>query len=283
MMPVDRSFLLRADEGAGPRVGMLLVHGLGGTPVEMKSLARSLRDAGTTVLACQLAGHCGTADDLRATRWEDWHASVEDGLARLEAECDIVVVGGLSMGGLLAARLAWAHPARVAGLVMLAPTLWYDGWSIPWYSFLLKLLIDTPVGQRFEFAERPPYGVKDERIRRLVLAAMQRGDSGNAGLLATPSQVIRQMWSLAALVKRILPAIRQPALLVHARQDDIAGLSNTLHLQRHLGGRVDVLVLEDSYHLVTVDRQRGLVSRRVAGFLEGLRDEAARPQPALVA
>lgn len=269
-MTADRSFLLPAAVTVGPRLGVLLVHGLGGTPVELKTLARHLQDGGATVLACQLAGHCGTMAELRETSWQDWYASVEQALAQLEECCDVIVGGGLSMGGLLAARLAWANPHRIAGLVMLAPTLWYDGWSIPWYSFALRLLIDTPIGRRFEFAERPPYGVKDDRIRALVLRALNSGDSSMAGLTATPSQAIRQMWRLARVVRRCVPQIGQPTLLVHAREDDIAGLSNTLHLQRHLAGRVDVLVLEDSYHLVTVDRQRGLVSHRVCEFLNGL-------------
>lgn len=269
-MTVDRTIFLPGSGIGRQRQGILLVHGLGGTPVELKTLGRRLQEGGATVLCCQLAGHCGTADDLKATGWRDWYASVEAGLARLETVCDRIAVGGLSMGALLAARLAWAQPQRVGGLVMLAPTLRYDGWAIPWYSFLLKLLIDTPIGRRFSFVEREPYGVKDPRIRALVVRAMNSGDSTNAGLLATPSQAIREMWRLTADLRPLLPEIRQPALLIHARDDDTASLSNAFHLQRRLGGRVDALVLEDSYHLITVDRQRDLVARRVAEFLTAL-------------
>lgn len=270
-MSADRTIFLPGAGIGRRRPGILLVHGLGGTPVELKTLGRRLQEAGATVLCCQLAGHCGTAAELKATSWRDWYASVEAGLARLEAaDCDVIAAGGLSMGALLAARLAWAQPQRVGGLVMLAPTLWYDGWSIPWYSFLLKLLIDTPIGRRFSFVEREPYGVKDPRIRALVVRAMNSGDSTDAGLLSTPSQAIREMWRLSAELRPLLPDIRQPTLVIHAREDDTAGLSNAFHLQRQLGGRVDALVLEDSYHLITVDRQRDLVARRVAEFLTAL-------------
>lgn len=269
-MTADRTIFLQGAGIGRHRPGMLLVHGLGGTPVELKTLGRRLQEAGITVLCCQLAGHCGTAEDLTATGWRDWYASVDAGLNRLETVCDLVTVGGLSMGALLAARLAWAQPQRIRGLVMLAPTLWYDGWAIPFYSFLLKLAINLPFGERYAFVEREPYGVKDPRIRALVLRAMQSGDSNGAGLLSTPAVAIREMWRLTAELRPLLPDIRQPALLVHAREDDTAGLSNAFHLQERLGGRVEALILEDSYHLVTVDRQRDLVARRTASFVAAL-------------
>ena len=69
---VDRSIMLKG----GP-VGILLIHGLGGTPVEMRMTARGLNKAGFTVYCCQLAGHCGSEADLLATGWQDWFGSVE--------------------------------------------------------------------------------------------------------------------------------------------------------------------------------------------------------------
>src|SRR5438270_14050723 len=74
----------------GGRTGVLLIHGLGGTPLEVKSLGRSLIDTSATILCCQLAGHCGTEADLVATSWQDWYASVEEALARLEKDCDTI-------------------------------------------------------------------------------------------------------------------------------------------------------------------------------------------------
>lgn len=268
-MTTDRSIHMTGNGMNGGRLGLLLIHGLGGTPVEMKPLARKARDAGADVLCCHLAGHCGSGEELAATPWQSWYASVEAGLARLERDCDRIIVGGLSMGALLAARLAALQPNRVHGLVMLAPTLRYDGWSIPWYGFLLRILIHTPIGPRLSFVEKPPYGIKDERVRAAVVRAMHSGDSTAAGLLSTPSGAIREMWRLTDDVKPRLGQVRQPTLLVHARNDDIASLSNAFHVQRHLAGRVEALVLDDSYHLVTVDGQRDLVAARVNNFLSG--------------
>lgn len=262
----------------GGRTGVLLIHGLGGTPVEMKTVAKRLGDAGNTVQCCQLAGHCGTEDDLAATHWQDWYASAEAALAPLEKRCDTIVVGGLSMGGLLAAKLAAAQSQRVHGVVVLAPTLWYDGWTIPWYASLLKLLwpwISVPVIGRWRFAEREPYGIRDERVRKIILQAMQSGDSTLAGVFGTPAHALRELWRLTDALKPELPKVHQPALVIQARDDDVANLRNAQYLQRRMSGLVETLVLDNSYHLVTVDQQRHLVNDRVVSFVASIAKAAA--------
>jgi len=258
----DRSVFL-----AGNRVGVLLVHGLGGTPIELRSIARGLSARGFTVACCQLAGHCASEADLLATGWVDWYRSVEAALSHLAQRCTTIVAGGLSLGAVLALRLAALNPTRVHGLALFAPTLWYDGWSIPWYRFLLKMFINTPVAQRYRFVEREPYGIKDARIRAVVAGAMLSGRNDEAGIAHTPSRSIRELWRLVARVKPDLPTIKVPALIVQARDDDVSALSNAIYLQRRLGGLVECVVLDDSYHLVTIDRQRDLVIDRSADFI----------------
>jgi carboxylesterase len=260
----------------GGPTGILLAHGLGGTPVELAFVARGLARAGYTVHCPQLAGHCGSEADLVATRWQDWSASLSAGLERLRRDCDVVLVGGLSMGALLGLHLATQQPDAVDGLVLLAPTLWFDGWSLPWASFLLRAFIATPIAKRYKFVERHPYGIKDDRVRALIAKAMELGQSQDAGLLATPSAALRQMWLLVDAVKRELKSIRAPALIIHPREDDISSLANTFYLQKRLGGLVETLVLDDSYHLVTLDRQRDLVIERTASFAAWTADRARK-------
>ena len=254
-----RDFSLRY---AGDRTGFLLIHGLGGTPTEMRLVARALHRGGHTVHCPQLAGHCAGEAELLATGWRDWTQSVVDELEHMRGICDTVIVGGLSMGAVLAMHVAAVRPDAVDGLALYAPTLWYDGWSIPRYAFLLKWLINTPAGRRYSFVEREPYGVKDLRTRSLITAAITRGDSAEAGLLGTPSGALKQMWELIGQTRREMPTIKCPALLVHAREDDVASLSNAFYIQRRLGGLVDAVILDDSYHLVTIDQQREVVVER---------------------
>ena len=61
----------------GGRSGVLLIHGLTGTPAEMRFVANGMRDQGFTVYGMQLAGHCGDVRDLLRTTWHDWAESVD--------------------------------------------------------------------------------------------------------------------------------------------------------------------------------------------------------------
>ena len=263
---------------SGGRLGVLLIHGLGGTPVELRFIAQALARAGHTTYCCQLTGHCGTPEELRRSTWREWCGSVEAAHDRLKDHCDIILAGGLSMGGILALHLAQNRPDSVHGLLLYAPTLKLDGWSMPWYSRPLHYVRPMPIRLDFDLAEHEPFGLKDERVRALVASTMQGGDAGQAGAFSTPMRSFANFNALVAVVKRSLDRVVQPALIVHPRADDIASLKNAQYLQTHLGGLVDTLVLDDSYHMVTLDQQRHIVAERTASFVtwleNGVREKA---------
>jgi carboxylesterase len=85
------------------------------------------------------------------------------------------------------------------------------------------------------------------------------------------------------VVREELQNIHQPTLIVHPREDDYADLSNAWYLQRHLRGIVDMVVLDDCYHVVTIDRQRHVVVDRAATFVETVtkraKERAAKAAP----
>jgi len=259
----DRSLYVKGDG-----IGFLLIHGLGGTPIELRYVAQGLARAGHTVYCPTLAGHCASELELKWSRWEDWYATIEEAHDRLKRECDIVIAGGLSMGAVMALHLAAQRPNGVQGLALYAPTLWYDGWSIPWYSFLFGLLTTSRIRHFYTFMEAYPYGLKDERIRNFVLKHMESGDSSQAGVLGTPAKALQQFTLLVKEVKRELKTVKCPTLIVHPREDDISGLKNAVYLTQRLGGLVDALILDDSYHMVTLDRQRHLVVERTGTFAQ---------------
>jgi len=210
------------------------------------------------------------AEELRRSTWRDWYASVEEAHDRLREHCDMVVAGGLSMGGILATRLAQNRPEGVDGLLLFAPTLRLDGWSMPWYTRVINYVRPLPIGLEFDLTEHEPYGLKDERVRALVVSAMQTGDAVQAGVYSTPLRSFANLNALVSVVKRDLGKVQQPALIVHPREDDMASLENAYYMQKHLGGLVDTLVLDNSYHMVTLDQQRHIVAQRATSFVEWL-------------
>lgn len=259
----------------GGRTGFLLIHGLGGTPVEMRFVAQGLARAGYTVYCCQLAGHCGTPDELRVSSSEQWCDSVAAALERLEDHCDTIIAGGLSMGAILALDIALKQPNRVHGLALFAPTFVLDGWSMPWHSRILSFVRPTRWKSKFYLKEHPPYGIKDERIRAFIVSSMLSGDSSQAGVFSTPLHSLAEFNGLALKLKKRLSEIKAPTLILHPREDDMASLDNSILIQRKLGGMVELVVLDDSYHIITLDRQRHLVVDRTIAFARSLEAQLA--------
>lgn len=271
--------------GAHAATGILLVHGLTGTPNEMRLLGKGLQRAGFTVYGVQLAGHCGTQEDLVATRWQDWAASVHAGAERLHARVDRLVVMGLSMGAVLALELAAGRPELVDGVGALSTMFWHDGWSIPFYtrlSFLLRPFRALGIGRHRVFMEQPPYGIKDEALRARVVAQMQSGDSAAAGLPGNPWYSIIEMRALSEHVRRHLDLVSAPCLVVHASHDDISSVANAKLIERKVRGPVELVLLNDSYHMITIDRERRTVTARAAHFAAHIATprRAAVPRPA---
>jgi carboxylesterase len=257
----------------GGRSGVLLIHGLTGTPMEMRLLGKGLNRAGFTVHGMQLAGHCGDVEDLLATGWRDWYASVERAADELLGKVDHLFVAGLSMGALLALKLAADRPGQVAGVGVYGATFRYDGWSIPWLarlSFLLPLLKRFGIGRARSFMEQPPYGIRDERLRAQVSTAMLGGDSAAAGLPGNPWYSLAEMHGLAADVRRQLSQVSAPCLVAHASEDDVASLKNAELVMRGVSAPTELLLLDDSYHMITIDKERRTLIDRSAAFFDSI-------------
>ncbi len=68
----------------GGRVGVLLVHSLGGNPVELRFVAQGLARAGYTVYCPLLPGLGGGTDSLGLSSWRDWYAAHRAGSRRAQ-------------------------------------------------------------------------------------------------------------------------------------------------------------------------------------------------------
>jgi|GEM_PF-102632 len=265
----------------GGKAGIVLIHGLTGTPSEMHILAKGLNRAGFSVYGMQLAGHCGNEADLNKTGWKDWYKSVIDAADFMLKKVDMLFVGGLSMGAVLSLKLAADYPEKVSGVGVYGATFHYDGWSIPFYArnfaFLSRFFKKLGIFQNKVFMERSPYGVKDERIRKSVEESMKSGDSTKAGLVGNPFPAVAEMLTLNKKVIPLLPKVTAPCLIMHSANDDIANItSNGGLVAREVKGLVEFVPLDNSYHLITIDRDRRLVIEKSAEFFTKLCPPAIR-------
>src|SRR5206468_3683291 len=141
-----------------------------------------------------------------------------------------VFVGGLSMSALFVLLLAEEFEDQLAGGICLAPTLFFDGWNVPWYHRLLPLVARTPLKYHFYFKESPPYGIKNERIRQMVhkfycSASLEVTDGiSKYGYAFFPISLFHELLELRDEVVPLLEHVRAPILLVHPREDDTASL-----------------------------------------------------------
>ncbi len=273
-------FHFKGDTRDGVRRGVLLIHGLTGTPAEMLLLGKRLHSAGFTVHAVQLAGHCGDESDLLATGWRDWYASVEQAAISLRAQVDHLFVAGLSMGALLALLLAARRPELVDGVGVLGATFRYDGWNMPAIarlSFMLPLVKRLGLARRRSFQEESPFGLRDERIRSQVSGAMLSGNSAAAGLPGNPWHSLADLQLLSRCVRRCLPDVHAPCFIAHAAEDDIAHVRNAHLVADRVNAPVEWLLLHDSYHMITLDRERRLLADRLAAFFLRITQAPAVP------
>jgi carboxylesterase len=114
---------------------------------------------------------------------------------------------------------------------------------------------------------------------------MLDGDSAAAGLPGNPWPSLAEFYRLSFLVRRQLRSIHTPCLVVHAVDDDVASLRNVRMVVRGVRGPVETVLLENSYHMVTVDQERDKVIDRSVRYFNHI--AATRfvhmPEPAQVA
>jgi len=251
---------------------VLLVHGLTGTPAEMRSLSKKLLAQGFSVMCPRLAGHCGSIAELKKSRWQDWYNTVEQSFEALKSEHRQVYVAGLSMGALLALRLAAHKGERVAGLGLLSATFFYDGWNMPKYKrrLLLPLVIYSPLKRFISWTETAPYGIKCERTRATVQAVLENRDANTAeqiGIFRTPAVTILESVRLIRAARQALSRVYSPTLIVHAVEDDMASVKNAHYVAKHIAAsEVETFLVDDTYHVLTLDKRKHQVAERLCTF-----------------
>jgi carboxylesterase len=233
----------------GDHVGVLLLHGFTGTPLEMRALGDALAARGRTVFAPRLPGHGTTVENLGEVAYEEWIEAGLDGFDRLASRCDEVIVCGLSMGSLVGAKVCAQKPA--SGLVAMAPALGLQGPPI-WLAGLLK-----------------PF------IKSIAAMPERAGTYATEGLAPQwsydrfPLAGVHELAKLRREAERVLPEVTCPLLVLLGRHDQAvteAGARKYLSLVDT--GDKELIWLENSGHVVPVDGERELVFARVAEFID---------------
>jgi carboxylesterase len=256
---------LRTLELPGGKHAVLILHGLGGSPLEVRLMGKLLQRAGFSVTIPVIAGYsAGTA----CSDWRAWLSEAQRIHGELRARFDTVAVAGLSVGATLALALAGTTPDLHA-LALWSVALYYDGWAMPWYRWLLRPCYRLGIGRSYAYAERPPYGLKNEKWRARVAQALQSQDLSAVGAARIPAGFLYQSSLLAGFAERRLAHVQSDALVIHAADDETASPRNCMAVYNGVRSTYKRRIfLGDSYHIITMDNERDLVGRETIRFFQ---------------
>ena len=83
-----------------------------------------------------------------------------------------------------------------------------------------------------------------------------------------PGTGMAEMHRLGRALKKQLPHIRTPTLILHAREDDLSAPRNACYIRRHIGAPSELRWVDDSYHMIHIDRQYRQVADCTADYFE---------------
>lgn len=239
-------------DGHGPqgRTGVLVSHGFTGSPASMRPWAEHLAATGYTVRLPLLPGHGTRWQDLNATRWTDWYATVRQAYDELAARCDTVFVCGLSMGGTLVTKLAedlaGSEQPRLAGVILVNPA----------YGTLRK---DAGLAKYVAWAVPSRPGIGND---------IKKPGVSEHGYDRTPLKAVVSMMELWKLVVADLAKITAPILFFHSTEDHVVDeLSGQLLRDGATSTTVTEVPLANSYHVATVDYDAELIFAQSVDFI----------------
>jgi carboxylesterase len=244
------SFDLRPDPagGAAPPedAAVLCLHGLTGTPYEVRPLAEALVARGLRARGPWMAGHEQGHEALARTPYPDWIELAARELAALRAEHARVFVVGISMGGLVSLRLA--QTLAVDGLVVIGTPL--------------ALRRPLPLLVRVLHPVMPYRTKRGSDIRDPVARAR------HPGLRAMPLAAVNELVRLQAEVVAGLDRIRAPILVAHGRRDQTALPRDAARIHAAVASEErELFYLERSGHVATVDYDGPALARATADFI----------------
>lgn len=266
---IDRGLFLKGTNNSA----VILAHGMTGSPQEMKFLAEFLNQKGYSVFCPRLANHGQPMEVLKTTKWQEFYQSVRSAFLEASSGHKHIFAAGLSMGALLVLLLADEFGDKVSAVSCLSPTLFYDGWNTPWTRHLLPFVFATPLKNWLYFKEERPYGIKNEKIQQLMDRYYNKAglyDVEHVDRFGYPYFPVTLFYQLHLCVKYLskrLPNIHNPVQLIQARNDDITSVKNSQFIMDRIkSGKKELILLDNSYHVITADQEREKVARATADF-----------------
>ena len=256
IIPTAEPFFFLGDRS---KPACLLIHGFTGTPKEMRWMGEYLNQQGYTCLGVRLAGHATSPEDMLASHWTDWTASVEDAYSLLSEVNDNIYFMGLSMGGVLS--LLMSTRLKVQGVVaMSTPYKLRDDPRLPYIKLISRFIPFMP-----KSAEPPGSGWFDKDAWREHVAYPQN-----------PVRSIGELDKLLSEMRAALLQVNVPVLLIHSKDDRYVLPENMELIDAAIVNASDKkkLYITGSGHVVTRDAARGQVFEAAVEFIQSVESKS---------
>lgn len=188
----------------GSDTGVLLIHGLMAAPEEVREWAQFLHAKGLTVYAPRLSGHGTSSKDLATRNYDEWLASVDRGHAILKTCCKKIIVAGFSTGAGLALQSVILKPRDFEAVIAVSAPFRFKKFSSRFAEILNSF-------NRFCNALG---------MNKFSMAFMKNdADNPHINYLLCPVSAFVQVKKLMKNVRKSLPDIHIPALVIQAKND----------------------------------------------------------------
>jgi Esterase/lipase len=200
-LDIGMPFFLHSPESD---TGVLLIHGLMAAPEEVKEWAIFLHEKGLTVYAPRLSGHGTSSKDLSARNYNDWLDSVDRGHAILKTCCKKILVAGFSTGAGLALQSVILKPHDFEAVIAISAPLRFKSFSsrfaelLNGFNFFCNYLGMSNLSREFMTND---------------------ADNPHINYLRCPVSAFVQVKKLMKKVRRSLPDILIPTLVIQAKND----------------------------------------------------------------
>ncbi len=234
------------------KVGVLLVHGYMASPEEMRPLYEHLVARGLTVYAVRLAGHGTSPYDLMTRNWEDWYYTARVGYTILTTLVDKIFVCGFSMGGAISWHLAAASPPKLSGIVSISAAMILKSRT----SFLAPFIDLVDDAMKLCGMGKTP-----------VEFIANHPENPHINYFKNPVHGVDQLLELVDVVRKELPKIRIPALIIQGGKDPTVDPESAEEYYDTVGSKTKGLVWVDSPYHGIVYRGGDAIFDRVHRFI----------------
>ena len=232
------------------KTGILFFHGFTGSPHEGSDFAEYFSGKGFTVWVPLLPGHGTQPQDLLEIKWQDWYDYSKNYYLKLKEKCDKVIICGQSMGGTLALNIACQY--SVDALVCFAAAVFLKDWRLKLLPLAKKIIT-------YQFKSKGPD------------VSLKEAKKNSVSYPKYPLSSLEQLLLLLNDTKNKLDKVKAPILLIHSTRDHTVTYENMEFICNHISSNIKKkITLENSYHVLSTDKEKDLIFQSVDKFLTEL-------------